>query len=373
MRVLVLNWLDRENPTAGGAELHLHETFGRIARMGHQVVVLASGWPGAEARVELDGMEVHRAGGRYSFLFAGPRRARRLLAERTFDVVVEDLNKVPLFSPLWTRLPVVGLVHHLFGSSALAQAGPAIGTATWLLERPLPRLLKGREVIAVSRSTADDLVRRGLDRRHLSVVHNGVDTAFYQARQHERSANPLLLYLGRLKRYKRVDLVIDALAHLRESGSRVRLVVAGDGDHRPELERRVRDRGLDAQVQFEGVVSEERKRELYHQAWIHVLTSEKEGWGLSVVEAGACGTPSVASDSPGLAEAVKHEQTGLLVSHGDARVLAAALARLLNDHEERARMGVEARKWAESLTWDRTAVETLQVLELARERSPSQG
>ncbi|NIP58765.1 MAG: glycosyltransferase, partial [Gemmatimonadetes bacterium] len=105
MRILVLNWLDRENPQAGGAETHLHEIFGRLAERGHEVTLLTSGFPEAPSPVELDGMAVHRTGGRYTFGLAAPLYHRRHLAREEFDVVVEDLNKVPLFSPFWVDPP----------------------------------------------------------------------------------------------------------------------------------------------------------------------------------------------------------------------------------------------------------------------------
>jgi hypothetical protein len=107
--VLVVNWQDRENPQAGGAEAHLHEVFGRLARSGHRVTLLCSGFEGAPSRATLDGIEVHRVGGRHSFAALARRYFARHLARHPFDVVVEDLNKIPLFTPRWTDRPVVPL------------------------------------------------------------------------------------------------------------------------------------------------------------------------------------------------------------------------------------------------------------------------
>ena len=80
MRILLVNWQDRENPQAGGAEIHLHEIFGRIAGAGHAVTLLCSGWAGAPTRVTLDGMDVHRVGTRYTFPFLARKYFRRELA-----------------------------------------------------------------------------------------------------------------------------------------------------------------------------------------------------------------------------------------------------------------------------------------------------
>ena len=128
--ILVVNWQDRLNPQAGGAEVHLHEVFGRLVARGHRVVLLASGWKGAPVREVVDGIEVHRVGGRYSFAVKAPRYYRKHLAAESFDVMIEDLNKVPLFSPLWSRHRLVLLVHHLFGATAFEEASLPVATAS---------------------------------------------------------------------------------------------------------------------------------------------------------------------------------------------------------------------------------------------------
>jgi glycosyltransferase involved in cell wall biosynthesis len=355
LRILVLNWLDRENPFAGGAETHLHEIFGRLAARGHDVTALVSGWSGCEPRRTLDGIDVHRSGRRYTFSLTAPFYYHRHLAGRGIDVVVEDLNKVPLFSPLWVRAPVVLLAHHLFGSTAFQAAPPPVAAATWLLERPVPFVFRGKRVIAVSASTKEDLVTRGLLRELIDVIPNGIDVAFYTPDERARAPEPTILFLGRLKEYKRVDLLIDALAELARRGSAARLEVAGDGEELAALRARVRRLGLEERVSFLGFLGEEGKRAALRRAWVHALTSPKEGWGISNLEAAACGTPSVASDSPGLRESVVDGETGILVPHGDVTALAAALGRLLDDVELRTRMGRAARAFAEGFSWDASA------------------
>jgi glycosyltransferase involved in cell wall biosynthesis len=362
VRILVVNWQDRLNPQAGGAEIHLHEVFGRLARWGHTVTLLVSGFAGGPSRERVDGMEVHRVGGRLTFTArAGPYLKSSLAG---FDVAVEDLNKVPLFLPVWTNTPSVLLVHHLFGSTAFQEASLPMALATWLLERPLPRVYAGRPVVTVSRSTMEDLERRGFERALMTVVPNGVDLAHYApAPEEEPYRDPTLLYLGRLKRYKRIDLVVEAVGILRGRGVGCRLLVAGQGDHGPELARLVDERGLGEQVELLGYVEEEQKVRLLRKAWIHVLTSPKEGWGIANMEAAACGTPTVASDSPGLRDSVRDGETGILVPHGDVVALADALQRLLTHHALRKRMGKRARAFAEGFSWDASAREMEAVLE----------
>jgi len=355
LRILVVNWLDKENPKAGGAETHLHEVFGRIAGRGHEVTALVSGWDGCAPRARLDGMDFHRAGRRYTFSLAAARYFRRHLAGHGYDVVVEDLNKVPVFAPLWAGAPVVLLAHHLFGITAF-QAGPApLALATWLLERPIPRVFGASPAIAVSESTKDDLVGRGLRPDRIRVIPNGIALDFFQPGGTRRE-RPTLLFLGRLKRYKRVDLVLEAVARLAAEGIDVQLLVGGEGDQADALRARARGLGVEGRVQFLGFVGEERKRELLRETWVHVLTSPKEGWGISNLEAAACGTPSVASDSPGLRESVVAGRTGLLVPHGEVPALVGALRTLLTDAPLRERLGRQAREFAEGFSWDASAV-----------------
>lgn len=359
MRILLLNWQDRVNPQSGGAETHLHEIFGRLASRGHSVTLLASGWPGAAPGDRLDGMEVHRTGTRYTFGAAAPRYYREQLASGGFDLVVDALNKVPLFSPLWVNAPVVLLVHHLFGRTAFQEAPLPIAALTWLLERPLARVYGGVPVQAISRSTADDLVERGMRRDSIAVIHPGVDVDYFHPDPAvERFPEPTLLYLGRLRRYKGVDLVLEALARLVGEGLSARLVVAGKGDWESELRQLTERLGLRSRVEFTGFVSEERKRELFRRAWVNVFPSPKEGWGITNLEAAGCGTPSVASDSPGLRESVVDGQTGVLVPHGDVARLATALRGLITSPETLRTMGAAARRFASEFTWDRAADQT---------------
>lgn len=359
MKLLVINWQDRTNPQSGGAEIHLHEVFGRLAARGHRVSLLVSGFPGAPTQEVVDGMEVHRVGGRHTFNVVAPGYYRRNLAAERFDVVVEDLNKVPVFAPLWVRRPLVVLVHHLFGTTAFREASVPFAAATWLLERPIPWFYRDVPAEAVSESTADDLVARGLHRDRIRVIHNGVDVEFFSPDPAVgRTEEPTFLYLGRLKRYKRIDLAVEAVARLAHAGTPARLVVAGKGDEEPRLRALAERRGIGDRVVFEGFVTEARKRELLRRAWATVLPSPKEGWGITNVEAAACGTPAVASDAPGLRESVVHERTGLLVPHGDVAALADALGSLARDRARVEALGRGALEFAADFTWERAADRT---------------
>lgn len=354
MKLLVVNWQDRRNPQAGGAEVHVHKVFGLLAAAGHDVSLLASGWRGAARRERIDGIDVHRVGSRYTFgIHASAYYRRELLRER-FDVVIEALNKVPVFTPRWAERPCVLLVHHLFGSTAFREAAAPLAAATWLLERPLARVYRGVPVQAISHSTAADLVQRGLAREQIAVIPPGVEVEPLEGAG-GRAPVPTFLYLGRLKRYKRVDLILHAMARLNGRGQPVRLVIGGRGDWEPHLRRLAEQLRIAPQVRFAGFVPEDGKRELFRSAWANVFVSPKEGWGITNMEAAACATPTVASDSPGLRESVLHGETGLLVPHGDVGALADALAGLAADPTRVETLGEGALRFARQFSWTRAA------------------
>lgn len=361
MKILVLNWQDQLNPQAGGAEIHFREIFRRVAAAGHRVDLLCSGFDAAPRHVVLDGIAVHRVGNRHSYPFVVHRYYSEKLAAENYDVVIEDLNKVPLFTPLWRIPRVVALVHHLFGATAFREALPPLAAGVWLSEKPLGIVYRNTPFEAVSESTADDLVARGIPRANIRVIYNGVDTATLTPGETERAERPLFVYLGRLKRYKRVDLVIRAFAQLGDPGAT--LEIAGTGDYRASLERLAQSLDLTSRVKFLGFIPEEEKVHLLRRAWATVLASPKEGWGISNLESAACGTPVVASNSPGIRESVVDGKTGFLVPRSDPHSMASAMRTLAGSISLVTEMGITARAFAQRFTWDKSAEQTISHLE----------
>jgi glycosyltransferase involved in cell wall biosynthesis len=359
VRILLVNWQDRENPQAGGAEIHMHEIFGRLAVTGHEVTLLCGGWPGCPPHARLDGIEVHRVGTRHTFPFLARRYFDRVFGDvaPSLDVLVEDVNKVPLYTPRWRGIRrVVALVPHLFGATVFQELAAPLAAAVWLAERPLARFYKHVPFEAISQSTADDLARRGIPRDHVEVIYPGIDTRTYTPRPSSRAPHPTFAYLGRLKKYKGVHYVIRAFGQMQDRTAT--LEIAGAGDYRSELEQLARSLDLGDRVRFLGRISEAEKLALLRRAWGLVFASPKEGWGITNLEAAACATPVVASNSPGIRESVRDGETGYLVPHGDVSAMAAALDRIAGSRELVDRLGSAARQFAETFTWERAAEET---------------
>jgi glycosyltransferase involved in cell wall biosynthesis len=360
VKILLVNWQDRDNPQAGGAEIHLHEIFGRLATKGHEVTLLCGGWPGSPPRAELDGIDVHRVGTRHSFPFLARQYYVKQLHGVGHDVLVEDINKIPIYTTRWGAKRTVALVPHLFGETAFQEFPAPMAAAVWFAERPLGRLYAGVPFQAISESTADDLALRGIPRASVEVIYPGIDSVGYTPNPPERAKVPTFSYLGRLKKYKGVHLVIDAFARVASKGAV--LEIAGAGDYRPALEAQARSLDLGNRVRFLGRISEAEKLSLLRRSWALLFASPKEGWGITNLEAAACATPVVASNSPGIRESVRDGDTGFLVPHGDVKAMASAMTRLAESVELVAKLGAQARVFATGFTWERAAAETEQHL-----------
>lgn len=304
-------------------------------------------------------MDVHRTGNRLTYPWAARQHYRSAFHGRRFDIVVEDLNKIPLATPLWVREPLVLLVHHLFGASAFAAASPVIAATTMLLERTLLPLYAPYPTVAVSQSSATEVQHYTRRDDAVQVIHNGIEI---QSSLHDMphlvvddGSAPMFLYLGRLQRYKRVDLPIRALARLAQDHVSARLVVAGRGPEERNLRALAESLGVADRVDFRGFVSEAEKTDLLERARANVITSVKEGWGMSILDAGLLGTTTIASDSPGLCDAVRRNVTGVLVPHGDIDALTVAMRRMALEPLYAAELGAAAHTHARTFTWDAAA------------------
>lgn len=352
MRIVALNWRDPGHPEAGGAELHLFEILRRCVRDGDRVTWLAEAFPGAAPEAEREGIEILRAGTWYNAHLALGALCRARLRRERVDLVVEDINKVPFFTPLYSRAPVLAIVPHLFGATVFREASPLVGAAVWAHEALVPWVYRRTPFLAISGSTRDDLVKRGIARERIDVVRCGLDQGAYAVTTPPADRGPVVSFLGRLRKYKGAQHVLRAFPAILAAVPDARLDVVGDGPYRATLEREAASLGIASRVRFLGALAQSDKVAALNEAQVATCPSPKEGWGLTVVEANACGAPVVASRSPGLVESVRDGETGILVPHGDPAALAAAVVRLMRDREERLRMAEAGRRWAATFDWE---------------------
>jgi glycosyltransferase involved in cell wall biosynthesis len=314
----------------------------------------------------MEGINVIRRGGPYELFNYAVPRAWQVLRKNGYDVVVDDLNKVPFYSPLFVDRPVVALVHHLFGATIFEETNPLFGAYLWLSERPVARVYGKSPFIAVSDSTADDLTARGIPRGRITVIPNGLPVLDWERYLSiPKDEEPLFVYLGRIKRYKRLELALEAFVRIVAQYPGARLVIAGGGDHRPALERQVARLGLDGRVQFPGWLDDDAKWRLLRRAWALLYTSPKEGWGVASLEAQRVGTIAIVSDVPGLRDTVVDGETGRIVPHADVTALVRVMGEAIAHPDQRRAMEERAARRAAGFSWERAADDTLEVLEAA--------
>ncbi len=365
LHILVLADRDWTHHDTGGNGTNLGAHILRWADWGNRVTVVTGSYPGAEA-VERFGpnLVVHRAGGRGTVF---PRAMWKVLrgTGREADVVLEVINGITFLTPLWLRKPRLALVHHVHRGIFRGEFGPRLGSLLFrVLEAyPLRSLYRRTPFTTISRSAKADLVDVGIPPENVAVEYLGVEQDEFQ--RSEKSPEPRLVFVGRLKAYKRIETVLDVLARLPG----VALDIAGEGDHRPDLENEIRRRGLADRVTMHGYVDVPTRARIYGRAWVNLTASSSEGWSLTVIEAALCGTPSAALAIGGLPESIVDGETGLLASDTDE--LAARVGALIEDSPRRERMAQAAEQRARTFSWDRVAAANLELLRRAAGRVPA--
>jgi glycosyltransferase involved in cell wall biosynthesis len=328
LRILILNWRCPTNPRRGGAEALTFEVARRLVQQGDTVEWFAASFPGAPAEETLDGIHVVRGGRPWTVHWRAFRRYHSRLS-RDFDIVVDEVNAIPFFTPLWAKVPVAMLIHQLAREIWWYEARFPLSVIGFLAEPLYLRCYQYVPVLTVSASTRDDLRRLGF-KGSITIIPEGLESLTKLAVTKPKAPN--FLYVGRLVPSKRVADVIRAFAMFCRSAEPGKLCLLGDGTpaYVEELRNLVDRLGLSGRVRFTGHVSSRAKHREMARAHMLLLASAREGWGLVVTEANAFGTPAVAYDVPGLRDSIQHHETGVLVQPSPS-VLADAMIRLWHD------------------------------------------
>jgi len=354
MHIAILNWKDIRHPQAGGAELYAHRQALIWRQRGHSVSWICARASGQKASDEIDGIQIHRVGGRFSVylrMFAAFPRLTNV------DVVIDVENGIPFFSPLFTRCPKVLVIHHVHREvwhKELPWLPAVIGR--FLELKIMPWLYRGVPIVTVSESSRED-VANIMPTNYISIVHNGVGDRLNPGTPSER---PEIVYLGRLKKYKSVEVLLRAMVELKDED--LTLNIIGTGDDEESLRRLCEEFGLNS-VKFHGFVTEDEKLNLLQRAWLAVNPSMVEGWSVTNIEANACGLPVIGSNVPGIRDSIVDDETGLLFEYGNVSELAAKIRGLVNNTSERERLGRNAYMWAKQFSWEASAESLLHILE----------
>lgn len=363
MKILVINWQCIKNPYGGGAEVHFHEIFSRIASKGHTVVLLACKFEGASEYEVIDGIEIYRKGSRSLFNFYVPKHVKQLDKKYNFDIIIDDINKIPFYTPLYVKKPILAISHHFFGRSIFREASVPAGLYVVAGEYCMRFVYKRTPFSVVSQSTLDEFTKMGYDKRYFTIIYNAIDHNRFPFSIGEKEKEPTVSYFGRLKKYKSVDHLLRAFAIVKKKHPQAKLHILGRGDFRGKLENLAKQLGIDKDTIFFGFVSEEEKVRLLSRAWCVVNTSMKEGWGITNLEANAAGTPVISANSPGLRDSVSVGKSGLLYEYGNIEELAEKIEMIFSDAELRKTLSAGAIDWAKQFSWDKSADEMIILIE----------
>jgi glycosyltransferase involved in cell wall biosynthesis len=361
MKILVVNWRDINDPLGGGAELHLHEILKGCVAQGCEVDLVVSSYKDAPAMEVIDGIRIFRKGHWAVANFVLPSLLKKLLKENSYDLLVEDINKVPFYTPLYSgKVPVVAIIPHLFGATVYRETNPLVATYVYLAERLIPFVYKKAHFEVISPSTGDDLESRGINRNRITNVYCGMNRNRFKISDiPKRDESPLIVSWSRLRKYKSVDIAIKAFAIIQETMPDAKMLVMGKGPDENRLKKMTTKMGLDDTVKFTGHLPWDELVQVLHKTKVFLNPSPKEGWGLTVIEANCCGVPVVASDRPGLKDSVVDGQTGLLVPYGNPDAMAKAALEIIQNQTKFNNLSQAAKDWSEKFSWTKCADESL--------------
>ena len=357
-RIHMLAWRDLADVEAGGSEIHASTVASLWAQAGIEVTMRTSYAQGSPPFATRDGYQVIRKAGRY-LVFPRAAAAEATGRHGPRDALVEIWNGVPFFSPIWARGPRVTWLHHVHTEMWPLVLPPGLARVGQFLESRLaPPFYRRTSVVTLSESSKVLLLERlGFRPENVHVVPPGISPRFSMGGK--KSEAPSVLAVGRLMPPKAFDELIEAMVRVREVVPAT-LTIVGEGYARDALENQISRLGAEQWCQLLGRVDDDILIQRYQSAWVVAASSKSEGWGMTLTEAAAVGTPAVATRIPGHVDAVTHGVTGLLV---DSSIeLVEALVNVLSDQDLRERMGVEARRQALAFTWERTAYDTMAVL-----------
>ncbi len=363
MNILIINWQDIKNPFGGGAEVHLHEIFKRIAAKGHNITLFVCEFEGCLKEEVVDGIKVIRRGSRSLFNFGVRKYYKQHFENQDFDIVIDDINKIPFYTPLFVKKPLLAISHHFFGRSIFRETNVIAGAYVYIAEKLIDFIYKKTKFVVVSESTLDEFIGRGFDKNNFNIVYNAIAQAHLPMAVGQKNENPTITYFGRLKKYKSPDHLFRAFALVKEVIKDAELHIIGRGDFREELEKIADSLNITNSVTFFGYVSEKEKVELLTKSWVTVNTSMKEGWGITNIEANACGTAVISADSPGLRDSVKQGQSGELYKYGDIADLAEKIVSIIGKPAQLERYSAGAVEWAKQFSWAQSAAQMLDIIE----------
>lgn len=353
-KILIFNWRDMRHSSAGGAEAYIESMAKQWAASGSRVTIFSGNDGVSPGREISGGVEIIRRGGFYGvYIWAFVYYIFRFRGK--YDVIIDCQNGIPFFTPLYAKERIFCLIHHIHQEVFRKSLSKTLAAIASVLEKNLmPFVYKNTVIMTVSDSSRQQIMNIGMGSAGIWVINPGVELKKFRVAA--KSKIPMILYLGRLKAYKSINILISAFKIVSSKNAKAILVIAGSGEEDGNLKNLARRMGACSEnIIFKGKVSEEEKIILLQKAWVLANPSMMEGWSIAAIEANACGTPVIASNVPGLCDSVKDQITGYLVEYGDEKLLAKRIIKLIGNKALRKKMSIAARYWAEGFDWQQSS------------------
>ena len=361
LRILIFNWRDLSHVWSGGAELYIHKLARHWVKDGNQVTIFCGNDSKSPRNQSIDGIQIIRRGGSYTvYLWAFLYYILRFRGK--FDVIIDCENGIPFFTPLYARIPVFLHIHHIHQEVFREHlVFPLSAIARFMEAKIMPLVYRNNPVITVSESSKNEILKIGLSKLgNIAIVKPGIDLKMFK--RMEKTPKPTFAYLGRLKSYKNIDIAIKAFARISKTYDNARLKIAGFGDNMAKLKKLTQELKLENKIEFLGLVTDKEKAKLLSQSWGVLQPSMIEGWGITVIEANASGTPVIASNVAGLRDSVADRITGVLVEVNNVEAFSSAMVDFITDKSYRELLSKRAYVWAQDFSWEKSANQFFQIL-----------
>lgn len=356
MRILIFNWRDTRHIFAGGAEVYIQELAKEWIKQGNKVTLFCGNDNKHRANEIIDGVEIYRRGGTYTvYLFAFIYYILKFRGK--YDLIIDCENGIPFFTPLYVRKPIILVIHHVHQEVIRKYLRfPMSQIASVLEAKFMPIIYRERQVVTVSESSKEEIIKLGFTaEKNIEIVYNGSSVRIRNGIHTPKTKYPSFLYLGRLQDYKNIDIAIAAFARVVRKYENAKLKIVGFGESLDKLKNLAERFGIGDKVAFLGKVSEPQKARLLSEAWALLHPSQIEGWGITVIEANACGTPVIASRVNGLRDSVVHGKTGILVQRRNIGQFVKAMEELIQNYQLRGRLSQKAFLWSRNFSWSKSA------------------
>lgn len=353
-RILIFNWRDIKHKWAGGAEVYLHNVAREWVREGSFVTMFTGNDGSKNTEEYIDGVHVVRKGNfctvylwaffYYIFKFRGK-----------YDCLVDSENGIPFFTPLYSFEPVILLIHHIHQDVFQQHLKFPLNKFAMFLEKTvMPLIYRNTQIVTVSKSSREDILSLNTQFfKDVDIVNPGISSEMFS--KQKKTSYPSFAYVGRIKPHKNLNIALHAFARVATAFSNARFSIVGDGEKLQELRGLTHSLNIADKVEFLGRVSDKKKAEILAKSWVCLQPSQVEGWGITVIEANASGTPVIASNVEGLRDSVQNGKTGILVKLRDVDELAKAMLGLTLDKKYLHNLSKNALSYSKRFSWEKSA------------------